>query len=223
MLKLYGCPDTRSTRTAWALEEAGADYDYEPVILRKGEGRRPSFLRVNPSGKVPVLVDGDLVLSESVAICTYVGDLFPASHLTPAVGTADRGRYNQWMVFAIAEFEQPLWAIAKHRFVLPKELRVPAVEEAAKWEFARACRVVEKGIGEKEFIVGDRFTAADIMLAHIIAWAKSVGIQMESAALQSYADPLLARPALQRARARETAAAAPSSGEVPRSSPLISP
>ena len=151
MLKLYGCPNTRSMRVAWALEEAGADYDYEAVILVKGEGRRPSFLRVNPSGKLPVLVDGDLVLSESSAICTYVGDLFPASRLTPAFGTADRGRYNQWMAFAIAEFEQPLGTIAKHRFGLPKELRVPAVEEAAKWEFGRACRVLEKGLGEREF------------------------------------------------------------------------
>ncbi len=207
MLKLYGCPNTRSMRVAWALEEAGADYDYEAVILLKGEGRRPSFLRLNPSGKLPVLVDGDLVLSESSAICTYVGDLFPASRLTPAFGTADRGRYNQWMAFAIAEFEQPLWTVAKHRFGLPKELRVPAVEEAAKWEFGRACRVLEKGLGEREFIVCDRLTAADIMLAHIIAWSNSAGIQVDAAALQRYADRLLVRPALERARAREAAAA----------------
>lgn len=208
MLKLYGCPNTRSMRVAWALEEAGAAYDYEPVILRKGEGRRPSFLRVNPSGKVPVLVDGDLVLCESAAICTYVGDLFPAARLTPEFGTADRGRYNQWMAFAIAEFEQPLWTIAKHRFALPKELRVPAVEEAAKWEFGRACRVLEKGLGERAFIVADYFTAADIMLAHTVAWANSAGVQVESALLQGYAARLLARPALERALARETAAAA---------------
>jgi glutathione S-transferase len=207
MLKLYGCPNTRSMRVAWALEEAGADYDYEAVILLKGEGRRPSFLRLNPTGKLPVLVDGDLVLSESSAICTYVGDLFPASRLTPAFGTADRGRYNQWMAFALAELEQPLGTIAKHRSGLPKELRVPAVEEAAKWEFGRACRVLEKGIGERPFVVGDHFTAADIMLAHIIAWANSARIQVDAAALQRYADRLLARPALERARAREAAAA----------------
>jgi glutathione S-transferase len=195
-------------RVAWALEEAGAEYDYEPVILLKGEGRRPSFLRVNPSGKVPVLVDGDLVLSESAAICTYIGDLYPASRLTPAWGTADRARYHQWMAFAIAEFEQPLWTIHKHRFALPKELRVPAVEEAAKWEFGRACRVLEKGLAEKAFIVGDHFTAADIMLAHMIDRANSTGVLVESALLQSYADRLLARPALDRAMKRETAAAA---------------
>jgi glutathione S-transferase len=207
MLKLYGCPNTRSTRAAWALEEVGADYAYEAVMLTKGEGRRPSFLRVNPAGKVPVLVDGDLVLSESVAICTYIGDLFLASHLTPNFGTHDRGRYNQWMAFAISEFEQPLWTIAKHRFALPKELRVPQTEDAAKWEFGRACRVLEKGLGEKAFIVGGHFTAADIMLAHVIAWANTAGIELNSSTLQNYADRLLARRALARARAREAAAA----------------
>jgi glutathione S-transferase len=208
MLRLYGCTNTRSMRVAWALEEAGAEYDYEPVNLRKGEGRRPSFLRINPSGKVPVLVDGDLVLTESAAICTYIGDCFPTSGLTPAVGSADRARYNQWMAFAITEVEQPLWTIHKHRFALPTELRVPAVEEAARWEFGRACRVLEKGIGEKVFVVGDRFTAADIMLAQVIAWAPSTGIEVESPLLKAYAERLLSRPALDRAIARETAAAA---------------
>jgi glutathione S-transferase len=208
MLKLYGCPNTRSTRVAWALEEAGADYDYEAVVLHKGEGRRPSFLRVNPAGKVPVLVDGDFVLTESAAICTYVGDLFPVSRLTPAFGTAERARYNQWMAFAIAEFEQPLWSVHKHRFALPKELRVSAVEQAARWEFGRACRVLEKGIGEKAFIVGGHFTAADIMLAQVIARAPSTGIEVASQLLKGYAERLLARPALDRAINRETAAAA---------------
>jgi glutathione S-transferase len=85
---------------------------------------------------------------------------------------------------------------------------VPAVEEAAKWEFGRACRVLEKGLGEKAFIVGDHFTAADIMFAQTIAWASPTEVQVESALLQSYADRLLARPALDRAMKRETAAAA---------------
>ncbi len=208
MLKLYGCPNTRSMRVAWALDEVGAEYDYEPVILRKGEGRRLSFLRVNPSGKVPVLVDGDLVLTESAAICTYVGDLFPASGLTPGFGTADRAHYNQWLAFAISELEQPLSTIAKHRFALPQELRVPAVEEAAKWEFGRACRVFEKGLGDNAFILGDRFTAADIMLSHMLAWASSARIAVDSDLLQAYADRLLARPALDHAREREKMAAA---------------
>ncbi|MET0218911.1 MAG: glutathione S-transferase family protein [Burkholderiales bacterium] len=205
MLKLYGCPNTRSMRAAWALEEAGAEYDYQTVLLSKGAGRRPSFLRLNPSGKVPVLVDGDFVLTESVAICTYIGDLFPASGLTPPWGTRERACYNQWMAFAIAEMEQPLWTIAKHRFALPKELRVPEAEEGAKWDFTRACRAFEKGIAGRKYIVGDHFTAADILLTHSLAWAVSARIPVESEALQAYAERLLARPARARATAREAA------------------
>ena len=203
MLKLYGCPNTRSLRAAWALEEVGAEYEFQTVLLLKGEGRRPSFLRVNPAGKVPVLVDGDLVLSESAAICTYIGDLFPASGLTPHWGTQDRARYNQWVAFAIAELEQPLSTIAKHRFALPEELRVPHVEDAAKWEFGRACRVLEKGLADRDYIIGDRFTAADILLVHILAWADSARVPVEAPALNVYAERLRARPALPRARARE--------------------
>lgn len=203
MLKIYGCPNTRSTRVTWALEEVGADYEFQAVLLHKGEGRKPSFLRVNPAGKVPVLVDGELVLSESAAICTYVGDLHPACGLTPPWGTPDRARYNQWMAFAIAELEQPLWTIAKHRFALPQELRVPKVEEAARWDFGRACRFLDKGLGGREYIVGDRFTAADILLSHTLAWADSAQVPVAGPALMAYARRLLERPALGRARARE--------------------
>jgi glutathione S-transferase len=203
MLKLYGCPNTRSMRAAWALEEAQAEYEYQPVPLLKGGGRRPSFLRVNPSGKVPVLADDDFILTESVAICTYIGDLFPQSGLTPPAGTKARARYNQWMAFAVAELEQPLWTIAKHRFALPKELRVPAAEEGAKWDFGRACRVLDKGIAGREYILGESFSAADILLAHTLAWAVSARIPIESAAVEAYSNSLLARPAVARAKVRE--------------------
>ncbi|MBL8541651.1 MAG: glutathione S-transferase C-terminal domain-containing protein [Betaproteobacteria bacterium] len=128
--------------------------------------------------------------------------------MTPGFGTADRARYNQWLAFAISELEQPLRTLAKHRFALPQELRVPAVEEAAKWEFGRACRVLEKGLGDNAFILGDRFTAADIMLSHILAWATSARIPVDSDLLRAYADRLLSRPALDRALEREQMVAA---------------
>src|SRR6266581_3450699 len=88
MITLYGCPTTRSTRAAWALEEAGAEYAYVRLDLSKGDGRQPAYLAINPGGKVPTLVDGDLRLTESAAICTYIGDNFPAA------GTARTGRHR---------------------------------------------------------------------------------------------------------------------------------
>ncbi len=205
MLTLYGCPNTRSIRAAWVLEEAGAEYAYEKIDLFRGEGRQPSFLRVNPGGKVPALADGEFVLTESAAICTYVGDRFPTSRLVPPAGTQARGRYDQWCYFVMSELEQPLWTMAKHRFVLPEAWRVPAVIDTAKKEFAVAVAILETGLGEGPFMFGETFTAADILVAHTLAWADKAQVPPESERLLAYKERALARPALARARQREAA------------------
>src|SRR6266581_1173168 len=205
MITLYGCPTTRSTRAAWALEEAGAEYAYVRLDLSKGDGRQPAYLAINPGGKVPTLVDGDLRLTESAAICTYIGDNFPAAGLTPHPGTAERGRHDQWCAFVIGELEQPLWTIAKHRFVLPPERRVPAVIDTAAWEFSVAAQVLEAGLGDKPYILGERFSTADILVAHTLGWARAHNMLPESPPLSAYIERTLARPALARARQREGA------------------
>ena len=202
LLKLYGCPNTRSLRAAWALEEAGAEYDYVLVDLFKGAGSAPPFRAINPAGKVPVLVDGDLSLTESAAIIAYVGDKFPASGLMPA-GTAARADCLRWMFFATTELEEPLWTIAKHRFVLPKERRIAGVETTARWEFGNAAHLLEAALGNRDFVCGNALTGADILLAHTLAWARSAKIVLESATLAAYFERLYARPALKRARERE--------------------
>lgn len=203
MLQVYGCPNTRSNRVVWALEEAGTIYEYHKVNLFAGEGRRPDYLALNPGGKVPTLVDGDLVLTESAAICTYIGDCFPASGLAPSAGSSERAQYNQWCCFAISELEQPLWTIAKHRFALPEKRRVPAVIEAAHWEWDVVAKVLATGLGERKFLIGGRLTMADILIAQTLAWARAFGMPIHHALLEAYADRLLARPALSRALARE--------------------
>ncbi|MDZ7620917.1 MAG: glutathione S-transferase N-terminal domain-containing protein [Candidatus Competibacteraceae bacterium] len=154
MLQVYGCPNTRSTRVVWALEEAGAEYDYHKVDLLAGAGRQPSYLALNPGGKVPALVDGELVLTESAAICNYIGDRFPASGLTPVAGSRDRARYDQWCFFVLSELEQSLWTIAKHRFALPEKRRVPAIIETAAWEFGVAAKLLALGPGGTGFSGG---------------------------------------------------------------------
>jgi len=205
MLTVYGCADTRSTRVVWALEEAGAEYLYVPIDLRAGAGRHPDYLAINVGGKVPTLVDNEFVLTESAAICTYIGDRFPAAGLVPPVGTPERASYNQWCYFALSELEQPLWTIAKHRFALPERLRVPAVIETARWEFAVAAKVLAAGLGRQEFIVGDRFSVADILIAHTLAWARACELIAEHDNVRAYAERLWGRPALAEAKRRERA------------------
>lgn len=205
MLTVYGCANTRSSRVLWALEEAGAEYEYVAIDLRAGAGWKPEYLALNPGGKVPTLVDGGLVLTESAAICTYIGDRFPASRLTPPVGSPERAHYDQWCYFALSELEQPLWTLAKHLFALPERRRVPAVLDTARWEFAVAVKILALGLGQREFIVGDHFTAADILMAHTLAWASAFKLPLEHDHLVTYTERLLARPAWARVQKREQA------------------
>ncbi|MGH8618644.1 MAG: glutathione S-transferase family protein [Burkholderiales bacterium] len=202
---LYGCPNSRSLRAAWALEETGAPYDYAHVDLFKGEGRQPDFLAINPAGKLPVLVDGALTLTESAAIVTYLGERFPDSGLVPA-GAAARADYFRWCSFAITELEPPIWAIAKHRFILPKDKRVAGVEATARWEFADAARQLAAHLAGRDFLLNGGFSGADILAGHTLAWAKSAKVPLDPPVLETYLQRLNARPALDRARARETAA-----------------
>jgi glutathione S-transferase len=192
---------------AWALEEAGADYNYVKIDLFKGEGRSPEYLRVNPGGKVPALVEDDFVLTETAAILNYIGDHYPDSGLTPLPGTKDRALYDRWCFFSVAELEQPLWTWGKHTFALPEDWRVPAVINTAAKEFAVALKLMEAGLGDKPFILGNQFTAADIMLALNLAWANKINMLPEDSAIaQAYMNRALSRPALARAREREKAA-----------------
>jgi glutathione S-transferase len=203
MMKIFAYPKTRATRILWTLEEMGVDYEYVLVDLRKGEGRKQPYIDLNPGGKVPTLVDGNLVLSESAAICTYLGDKYPAFGLVPACGTQQRALYNQWSFFVLSELEQPLWTIAKHRFALPEQRRVPEVIETAKWEFAKAAKVLNQGLDEQDFIVDNRFTVADVLVAHTLSWAVAFGLDLEHSRLDKYLQRMSSRPALAKAYARE--------------------
>ena len=201
-MKLYGHPNSRATRALWALEEIQAEYEYVHVDLKTGQGRSDSYLAINPAGKVPTLVDDALVITESAAICLYLGDKFPESGLVPPIGTTERAECYRWTSFAISELEQPLWTIAKHRFVLPEEKRVPAILQTAFWEFSVAAGVLAKGISDRPYATGERFTAADILLGHTLAWARSTRIELGQDSLNVYANRVLDRPALPRARER---------------------
>lgn len=203
MLTVFGCCNTRSLRVTWALEEAGADYRYVRVELMKGEGRRPPFADINPAGKVPALADADLVLTESAAIVSYVGDRLPASGLTPECGSRQRALYDKWCFYTLSELEQPLWTIAKHSFALPEKYRVPQVIATAKWEFAVALKALDRQFGEGPFVLGQQFTAADILIAHTLGWARSKDLPIEAPRLNEYATRCLSRAACLRAQARE--------------------
>ncbi|RME33501.1 MAG: glutathione S-transferase family protein [Gammaproteobacteria bacterium] len=200
---LYGYPGSRSTRVAWMLEELGLDYRFVRVDLSSGQHRSEAFLRLNPGGKVPVLEEDGFLLTESVAICTWLGDSHPESGLVPRCGTHERALYDSWTCFILSELEQPLWNMAKHRFALPEEYRLEGMKRTALWEFARALKALEAGLDGRPCLVGEDFTAADLLATATLNWALANKVPVESPAIRAYLRRHTARPALARARERE--------------------
>ncbi len=153
------------------------------IDLKQGEQKNPEFLKLNPNGKLPVLVDGELVLSESAAICTYIGERFPASGLVPPLEqSADRAHYFQWCFFAMSELEAPLWTMSKHARLLPEEQRIAAIAPVCVREFDRVASVLAQHMESREYAVGMQFTAADILLGGTLNWARALNIAMAALA-----------------------------------------
>ena len=192
-MKLYGFAPTRSLRALWSLRELGADFEFVPVNLRAGEHRRPEFLALNPAGKLPVLVDGDSVVTESAAIVLYLAEKFPEKGLLPN-DIKQRAQVYRWVMFAMTELEQPLWRIAKHTFILPEDKRLPQDVALAREDFAAMARVLERQLQGREFIVGDRMTAADCVTAYLMDWANENRLLDGFPNLRAYLDRMYARP-----------------------------
>ncbi len=201
---LYGAQNSRSTRIAWILEELGVPWQWCPISFRKGDHRAPAFQALNPAGKVPVLVHGDVVLTESAAIARYLCARHPEAGLLPASGTPAGAKVDQWLFFDLSELEQTLWLKAKYNFALPEKLRVPDVRATADYEFARAARIAGVLFGEGPYAAGDHFTVADVFVAHTCAWADAATRWDDlPESLQLYARKVLSRPARLRAMERE--------------------
>ena len=201
-MKLYGYRNGRTLRARWALEEANAAYDYVEVDLLKGEGRTPEFLTINPAGKVPVLIDGDHVITESAAICLHVAEKYDQCGLVPPPATPARSECYKWISFVLTELDAALWTIAKHRFALPQDKRVDAVLDTAAWEYGVAVKILAAAVSAQPYLVYGVFSVADILAGHTLRWAKSARVDVQSRALDDYLKRLEARDAFQRAQAR---------------------
>ena len=192
-MKLYGFAGTRTQRALWGLKELDADFEFVSVNLLQGEHKRPEFLRLNPAGKVPVLVDGDLVIPESAAIVLYLADKYPEKALLP-VDPALRAQAYRWIMFAVTELEQPLWRITRHTFIYPPEKRSPADIELAREDFRTMAAILDKHLEGREFIVGDTLTVADCVTAYLIDWAGECNLIESFPQLRAYLERLYARP-----------------------------
>lgn len=207
MLKLYGTPPTRTLRVIWLLNELGLEYESCPVDLMQGEARQQPFLDLNPAAKVPVLVDGDVVLTESAAIQLYLAEKHPEAGLIPE-SLADRGQMYRWMFFLMTEIEQPLWRIARHTFVYPEHQRIPRDVALARTECLEMVAVLEAHMAGRDFILGDRISVADFNAAYTLDWADEADMLDESPRLRAYLKKMYDRPAAPPTIAEAFAAAA---------------
>jgi glutathione S-transferase len=142
---------------------------------------------------VPVLVDGDNVLSESVAITVYLADKYPDKQLIPRDLEA-RAQVMRWLLFTATEIEQPLWRMARHTRIYPEEKRLPADVALARDDFAPMAQVLEQHMMEREFVVGDSVTIADFVLAYTLDWASLAGLLDELPRLEGYMLRMYDRP-----------------------------
>ena len=205
MYTLYGYPKTRSVRVAWALEEIGLPYEYKVVNLKAGEHLNSAFKTLNPATKIPVLVTEQGALSESAAIVTFLAEKHAMEEFIPASGTFERGLYEQMMIFAVSELEQPLWSKAKHTFALPEQYRIPQMKDTAAWEFDRALTAFSLLLNDKEYVCGSLFTMADIVTAQVLSWAKGSELDLKFDNVNSYAERVLSRSAYEKAWRNEVA------------------
>jgi glutathione S-transferase len=192
-MKLHGFPPTRSLRVLWMLRELGVDFEFVRVNLVAGENRSPEFLAMNPAGKVPVLVDGDFVLSESVAIVLYLAEKYAATGLLPADLEA-RAQVHRWLLFTATELEQPLWRIARHTTLYPEEKRLPAEVPIARRDFLDMAAVMEQHMSGRSYLVGGSVTVADFVAAYTLDWANEVNLLDGSPRLHGYMNRMYTRP-----------------------------
>jgi glutathione S-transferase len=192
-MKLYEFGPTRSIRARWTLQELEVDFEAVTVNLVAGEHRKPDFLRIKPAGKLPVLVDDDLVLTESVAIVLYLGDKYPAKGFMPA-GLEERAEVERWLLFTATELEQPLWRMARHTNLYPEAKRLPADIALARDDFTPMAGVLDDRMKGRQFVVGDRATVADFVLAYTLDWANEVQMLAGFPRLKDYMERMYARP-----------------------------
>ncbi|MBP6814602.1 MAG: glutathione S-transferase family protein [Burkholderiaceae bacterium] len=198
--RLFGISGSRALRAIWGMEETGIDYEHVPVSYG-ADSKAAEYLSVNPNGRIPALIDGDLQLFESMAINLYLtkrygGSLYPAN-------AQDEARAWQWSVWAISEIEPLQMQIVVQKLFTPEEKRNPKVVEGAGKGLQRPLKVLDAALAGRNWLIGDQFGVADLNVAAVMMLLKRIDFgYAEHTNVQRWADACYARPALARAMAR---------------------
>lgn len=194
MYKLIGATKSRAFRVMWMLEELGQPYEHIPAGPRSEDARA-----YNPTGKIPALIDGTEILTDSVAIMTYLADKH--GMLTAPAGTGARAKQDAMTLWLIDEMDALLWTNIKQTAILPEEVRVPAITPALHFEFERSMATLSAQMSH-DFLMGDDITVPDILAVHCMGWAFGAGFPPLDNTLKAYLKRLRARDAFRAAMDR---------------------
>mgnify|MGYP001627546594 CR=1 FL=1 len=187
MYKVIGSPRSRSARIYWMLEELGQPYEIVPA-----KPHSPEVLALNPGGKIPILLEGEAVLTDSVAIVQYLADKHGAC--TFAAGTVNRAIQDSFTQFCVDEIEGALWTAAKQTMIYAN--CAPQIVDVCRTEFTKALETLARRLGDKPFVMGDTFTVPDLILGHCGGWAAMSRFPMpKEGPLYDYFKRLRERPA----------------------------
>jgi glutathione S-transferase len=197
---LYHHPFSRAATVVWMLEEVGVEHELRFVDIMKGAHKQPEFLALNPMGKLPALTDGDTVVTETAAIGLYLADRYSAGKLAPAVDDAARGTYLRWSLFAPSVIEPGAMAKAAGWAYKPGQ---------AGWgDYESMLHTMESAVKGRDFLLGDRFSMADVIFGGTLRYMLRFKMLEPTPVFAEYSERLAARPALQRAEARNAKIAA---------------
>jgi glutathione S-transferase len=198
MITLYWCPQTRAARVLWLLEELGEKFEVTEINVRDPESKtHTGFIAASPMGKVPAITDGEVNMADSAAIGLYLADRYPRAGLAPAIDDPKRGSYLYWMTFTPGVIEPAMAERFNHWEVNPG---------SCGWgNFDLMMTTLEKGLSDGPWLLGDHFSAADVLVGSTVNFMQMFGILPENPVVSDYLQRCLARPAYIRALAREPA------------------
>jgi glutathione S-transferase len=202
----YHAPQSRSLIAHWMLEELGQPYRFHLLNLKKGEHKKPDYLAINPMGKVPAIRHGNTVVTEAAAICAYLADAFPDAGLAPRPGDQRRGPYFRWLFYGPSCLEPAIIDRMANRPAAPSGM-------LGYGDYDTVMDVVAKAVSSGSFLLGDQFTAADVVIGSGVRWGMAVKGLPQRPEFVAYSQRFDARPALSRVYAKDAELAAAQAAE----------
>ncbi|MEH2391971.1 MAG: glutathione S-transferase family protein [Nostoc sp.] len=202
-MKLYYIPTTRAVRPRWLLEEMGIAYDLVRVNMTMT--KQSEYKELHPHGKVPVLVDGEVTIFESAAICTYLADKYIEMGFAPPLDSPERAYYQQWLFYAAVTLKPPVEHYMFNALpnlpekLLPDFVRSETSRQESRQWFDRVAQPLREVLVGKNYLVANRLTTADIVTGGVLLWAKKLGMLLDDDPLTEYINGLMQRPAFGRA------------------------